>query len=67
MRLSPGCFQYPHDTDHQVFNSLKGTLTGKEVDAIFLQTAGVEWLISVSATTSEALPDAGEEAHIIIS
>jgi Holliday junction DNA helicase RuvA len=47
-----------------MFNSLRGTITGKSGDLLFLATGGVEWEIAVPATDMAALPGSGEEARI---
>ncbi|MDR1104961.1 MAG: Holliday junction branch migration protein RuvA [Treponema sp.] len=47
-----------------MFNSIRGILTEKRGDGVFILTGGVEWEISVPATDAAALPAAGEEARI---
>jgi Holliday junction DNA helicase RuvA len=46
-----------------MFNSIRGIVTGKRVDSVFLLTGGVEWDLSMPSTDSGALA-AGEEARI---
>ncbi|MDR2258844.1 MAG: Holliday junction branch migration protein RuvA [Treponema sp.] len=47
-----------------MFNSLRGTITGKSGDTLYLGTGGVEWEISLPQTDLAALPESGEEARI---
>jgi Holliday junction DNA helicase RuvA len=47
-----------------MFNSLRGTITGKSGDALYLSIGGVEWEISLPQTDLAALPESGEEARI---
>jgi Holliday junction DNA helicase RuvA len=47
-----------------MFNSLRGKVTGKSGDTLFLATGGVEWEISIPQTDAAALPEPGEEARV---
>jgi Holliday junction DNA helicase RuvA len=47
-----------------MFNSLRGTITGKSGDTLYLSTGGVEWEISLPATDLAALPESGEEGRV---
>jgi len=47
-----------------MFNSLRGIITEKTADALFLLTGGIEWEISVPAIDLGKLPAAGNEARI---
>ena len=47
-----------------MFNSLSGTLTGKLPRTVFLDTQGIEWELSVSEGTVNALPTVGETARV---
>ena len=47
-----------------MFNSLSGKITGKCPGRVFLQTAGIEWDVSVPDTALDLLPRVGEEARI---
>ncbi len=48
-----------------MFNSLSGTLTYKGIDNIYLlNSCGIEWDISVSAKTLQALPPVGDECQV---
>jgi Holliday junction DNA helicase RuvA len=47
-----------------MFNSLRGTITGKSGDALCLATGGLEWEIAVPATDMTALSRSGEEARV---
>jgi Holliday junction DNA helicase RuvA len=49
-----------------MFNSLKGEITNKESDAIYLQTGGVEWQISTTSESLKNLPAVGQEAKVYI-
>ncbi|MDR1899824.1 MAG: Holliday junction branch migration protein RuvA [Treponema sp.] len=48
-----------------MFNSLRGTITEKAGDLLYLATGGVEWEIAVPATDMAALPPPGEEARVL--
>ena len=48
-----------------MFNSLSGTLTYKGIDNIYLlNSCGIEWDITVSAKTIQALPPVGDECQV---
>jgi Holliday junction DNA helicase RuvA len=47
-----------------MFNSIRGTITGKSGDALYLSTGGVEWEIVLPATDISALFRPGEEARV---
>ena len=47
-----------------MFNSIQGTVNGKDGDSVFLQTGGVEWEIAMPATDIASLPQAGGECRI---
>ncbi|MBQ6673956.1 MAG: Holliday junction branch migration protein RuvA [Spirochaetia bacterium] len=48
-----------------MFNSLSGTLTYKGIDNIYLlNSCGIEWDITVSAKTLQALPLVGDECQV---
>lgn len=49
-----------------MLNSITGRITYKDAEKIFLQTAGVEWEILTSLTTSRELPAEGQPARIFI-
>ncbi|AEF81191.1 Holliday junction branch migration protein RuvA [Leadbettera azotonutricia] len=47
-----------------MFNSLKGIITEKLSDSVYLLTGGVEWEISVPSTDIDRLPTRGEEGRV---
>ena len=47
-----------------MFNSIRGIITEKLEDSVFLLCGGIEWDISVPANDITRLPDIGEEACI---
>jgi Holliday junction DNA helicase RuvA len=47
-----------------MFNSLRGTVTEKSGDTLYLSTGGVEWEIFLPLTDVAALPKPGEEARV---
>ena len=49
-----------------MFNSITGTITEKNVQALCVETAGIEWKFSVSDATLERLPSVGSEAKIFV-
>jgi Holliday junction DNA helicase RuvA len=49
-----------------MLNSLSGTLTYKDDGRVFLQSGEVEWEIWTSRTSSDDLPDVGEEARVFV-
>jgi Holliday junction DNA helicase RuvA len=49
-----------------VFNSLRGTITKKGVNILFLATHGIEWEIHTTGTSLERLPAEGEEGTVYV-
>ena len=47
-----------------MFNSIRGIVSGKDGEAAFVFTGGVEWEIAMPATDVELLPPAGNECRI---
>jgi Holliday junction DNA helicase RuvA len=47
-----------------VFNSIRGTVTGKIDDTLRLLTGGIEWEITVPLTDMGHIPPAGEEGRV---
>jgi Holliday junction DNA helicase RuvA len=47
-----------------MFNSLSGTVSGKNGDVLFLVTGGVEWELSMPSSDVDALPDIGGECRV---
>lgn len=47
-----------------MFNSIRGTVTGKLSDSVYILSGGIEWSISVPATDIARLPPLGEEARV---
>ena len=47
-----------------MFNSIRGRITEKLADSIYILSGGIEWDISVPATDIVLLPPAGEEGRI---
>jgi Holliday junction DNA helicase RuvA len=47
-----------------MFNSLRGTITGKLSDTLCILTGGIEWDLSVPATDMAKFPPQGEEARV---
>lgn len=47
-----------------MFNSLRGTITGKQNDSVYIVSGGVEWDIAVPATDIAGLPPIGEESRL---
>ena len=47
-----------------MFNSIQGIVSGKELEAAFILTGGLEWEIAMPATDIELLPPAGNECRI---
>jgi Holliday junction DNA helicase RuvA len=47
-----------------MFNSLSGTVTGKLPRTVFLDTHGIEWELSASEGTVNAMPTVGETARV---
>jgi Holliday junction DNA helicase RuvA len=49
-----------------MFNSLKGTLSGKNAGKLFLETGGIEWELDISYTTLGLLPPPGSTVRIFV-
>ncbi len=49
-----------------MFNSLRGIITAKTDERVFIETAGIEWDIAVTESASAALPAVGEEARLLL-
>jgi len=47
-----------------MFNSVRGLVGGKNDEAAFILTGGVEWEIAMPATDVERLPDVGGECRV---
>jgi Holliday junction DNA helicase RuvA len=47
-----------------MFNSIRGIVSGKSGEAVFVFTGGVEWEIAMPLTDMELLPPAGDECRI---
>jgi len=47
-----------------MFNSIRGLVGGKNDEAVFLLTGGVEWEIAMPATDMGQLPDTGEDCRV---
>jgi Holliday junction DNA helicase RuvA len=47
-----------------MFNSIRGTITGKNPDSVFILSGGIEWDISVPLTDIGQLPALGEEGRL---
>ncbi|MDR0494277.1 MAG: Holliday junction branch migration protein RuvA [Treponema sp.] len=47
-----------------MFNSIRGIVSGKGGDAVFLLTGGVEWEIAMPLTDMELAPQNGQECRI---
>ena len=47
-----------------MYNSIRGTITGKMADSVFILTNGIEWDISMPAMDMGRLPLTGEETRI---
>jgi Holliday junction DNA helicase RuvA len=47
-----------------MFNSIRGTITGKSGETVWLLTGGVEWELAVPATDIARLPPRGEEGRV---
>jgi Holliday junction DNA helicase RuvA len=47
-----------------MFNSIRGIVSGREGEAIFILTGGVEWEIAMPATDMEQLPPFGGECRV---
>ncbi len=49
-----------------MFNSLRGLVSHKGENQLFLLCGGIEWDISVSASTLSSLPEVGKEGRVFI-
>ncbi|MDR2393490.1 MAG: Holliday junction branch migration protein RuvA [Treponema sp.] len=49
-----------------MFNSIRGTITEKLKDTLWIVTGGIEWDIAVPATDLAQLPEAGETGQVFI-
>lgn len=49
-----------------MFNSIKGTVSFKNLQSAGIWTGGVEWLVEMSAYSLRELPDEGEQARVIL-
>jgi Holliday junction DNA helicase RuvA len=47
-----------------MFNSIRGIVSGRDAEAAFLLTGGVEWEIAMPATDMEQLPPPGGECRV---
>lgn len=47
-----------------MFNSLKGVISGKTSDSLYLDTGSIEWVLEASAGTLSKLPAPGREARV---
>jgi Holliday junction DNA helicase RuvA len=47
-----------------MFNSIRGIITGKSSDTVYILTGGIEWDISVPAKDIERLPPPGTEGKV---
>jgi Holliday junction DNA helicase RuvA len=47
-----------------MFNSISGTITGKNPDSVFVLSGGIEWDIAVPATDIGKLPPTGEKGRL---
>ncbi|MDR2094883.1 MAG: Holliday junction branch migration protein RuvA [Treponema sp.] len=47
-----------------MFNSIRGLITGKSSDTVYILTGGIEWDISVPAKDIEKLPPPGGEGRV---
>ena len=49
-----------------MLNSLKGIITEKKENILYLETGGIEWSINCSVRTLSSLPGKGENAKILL-
>lgn len=49
-----------------MFNSLKGIISGKRIDSLFIENNGLEWKLDISEFTSRELPPVGEQARVYL-
>ena len=47
-----------------MFNSIRGTITEKHIDSVYILCGGVEWDIAAPATDIARLPASGEEGRV---
>ena len=47
-----------------MFNSIRGNITGKFADSVYILSGGIEWDIAVPATDISRLPQVGEDGRI---
>jgi Holliday junction DNA helicase RuvA len=47
-----------------MFNSIRGLVTGKHAEGLWLSTGGIEWDLAVPLIDQAELPPAGEEARV---
>ena len=47
-----------------MFNSIRGIITEKTADSVYILTGGVEWDVAVPATDTAKLPPPGEEGRV---
>ena len=47
-----------------MFNSIRGTLTEKLIDSVYIFSGGIEWDIAVPATDIAKLPPRGDECRV---
>jgi Holliday junction DNA helicase RuvA len=48
-----------------MFNSIRGTITGKSDDTLYILTGGVEWDITVPRKDIDLLPPPGDEGRVL--
>jgi Holliday junction DNA helicase RuvA len=49
-----------------MFNSIRGHITAKRADTLFIETGGIEWDITVPGIDLNLLPPVGEEGRVFI-
>lgn len=49
-----------------MFNSIRGTITEKAADGVYILSGGIEWDIAVPATDAGRLPPPGEEGRVFV-
>lgn len=49
-----------------MFNSIKGIITGKFPQKVFIETNGIEWDITVPDTNLDSLPPVGNEGKVFV-
>ena len=47
-----------------MFNSIRGIITGKHKEGVYIESGGIEWDIAVPATDNEKLPALGHEGRV---